>query len=613
VLLLALVTVALVPRQALGDVSGLAWADDTAIRFPMDGSASEKRTAVNNDTGRTITGTVTSSDPELVQVRPAKLVIGPGEAASLTMSVSADAANADTATLTVVADPAVGLPAGAVIRRPVTVGPLAKPVPTVDTVIAVSRWGAFPAKPWLRDLFATSTEAELPLKSPGSCNLVDPATLSDLGQLRTDNGLIANVSATCADIGDVPTLQLSFASPGEDRLRYTGATFSGKLDLSGSMVSVTVRRTSGLLLPIITLAAGLAAALFVLARKPMGMIGRLRRRLGSAADRIGTPNDPGPATVAFREAAGSSAWGNFSLFDDLAERRSELDRRLDALGGVKRFTLADDDAEYTKIANEIAQIEASTDNLEPLAEELRGLEAKLPFLDATGFIPGWIAQTRSDLLTPTAATVASIPQRLADARSAHALALAFPAVAMQLQQMGARLSALAAVRESLKDSERDSVDSATGVFANTCSDLALAGSNAELRDVCDHGVKDARLAVAKLINIGAGQHFDIVQGGGGPAVGDVSVALPDDAVPPVTSVAAERVRSLLAVVLIAILLVCAGLQTLVIGKPFGTPWDFVQAFAWGAASTAVAAPLVSAWETYITNRADPPSRSGANG
>ena len=53
---------------------------------------------------------------------------------------------------------------------------------------------------------------------------------------------------------------------------------------------------------------------------------------------------------------------------------------------------------------------------------------------------------------------------------------------------------------------------------------------------------------------------------------------------------------LAAVAIVIVVLLVAGLQALVVGKAFGTPFDFLLAFTWGAGSALIAQLLAPAIE-----------------
>ena len=58
----------------------------------------------------------------------------------------------------------------------------------------------------------------------------------------------------------------------------------------------------------------------------------------------------------------------------------------------------------------------------------------------------------------------------------------------------------------------------------------------------------------------------------------------------------QAVASWITVAIVIVVLLVAGLQALVVGKAFGTPFDFLLAFTWGAGSALIAQLLAPAIE-----------------
>jgi hypothetical protein len=496
-----------------------------------------------------------------------------------------------------VASAAVGHPAAAtltasLVRAPAPIG--VPPIPAVSSVQVRSTWG------WL----GRTVGASVPLTSADcSAAILPPGTV--VGYVQASSGLRAQVLAQCAGSGRSDQITLTFSG-----LAHTGATYSGTIVLGSAKVALTVQRASSAFGPLVALAVGVVIALFLLKRGPARIIAGLRSRLSVAVAAIGDPGHPGQAVLAFRRVAGTQPWNDVDLFASLRDTAGPISADITQLSRAKWFSLKATDPAVVALSRRIAVIEQIGPELGALGTALSALSAGLPVVQASNLIPLW-AQAATGYLRPAGPmAIADFTALVASAKEAAAVAAWFPSVAQQVRSAQERLAQLeqpGQVQAARPEAEQQQIDSAQGSLDVALAAFARAESSADVRAAYASEFTVARQAVDALGSLQVLAVGAAVAETFRPA-GLLSVSLPTPE--QIEQVAAlvvrrERTASVVALIIVAALLLFAGLRALVIGKTFGTPWDFAAAVAWGSVTSAVTAPLATAIEGYQQIRSTP--------
>jgi hypothetical protein len=477
-----------------------------------------------------------------------------------------------------------------VLSLPVAIGSTGStPVPRVSSVKIHSTWG----------LFGDTVGASVPLVD-GDCSTLNYATDTPVGYVQAASGLRSRVLATCAGVKGSAYLQLSL--PG---LADTGATYDGDGTFGATKVSISVQRSSSTFQPLVALALGVLLAMWVLKRGPARVIAGLRSRLLVALAAIGSSANPGSAIVKFRQVSGGADWGNLDLFADAIARAEAIGADITRLRDEKRFSLKPDDVIVTAISAGISTLEAVGPNLVSLATALVALQNGLPIIEASRLLPTGTNGIREELRQRRTLTVDELVAFVAATESEAAIIAWFPSVAQQIRAAEDRLEQL-----NRNVVQRPAVDQAKLANAQGLIDAALAQfgravTSDDVRAAYADEFTTARRAVDELGSM------EILAPGGVAALDQLrppallSMSLPPPEVlthEAQTIVAEERAASLVAILVVSGLLLFAGLQALVIGKTFGTIWDFAAAIAWGSATLTVASPLATAIEGYTQIR-----------
>jgi hypothetical protein len=502
-----------------------------------------------------------------------------------------------------VASAAVGHPAAAtltasLVRAPAPIG--VPPIPAVSSVQVRSTWG------WL----GRTVGASVPLTSADcSAAILPPGTV--VGYVQASSGLRAQVLAQCAGSGRSDQITLTFSG-----LAHTGATYSGTIVLGSAKVALTVQRASSAFGPLVALAVGVVIALFLLKRGPARIIAGLRSRLSVAVAAIGDPGHPGQAVLAFRREAGEQPWNDVDLFGSLRDTAGPISADITQLSRANWFSLKATDPAVVALSQRITVIEQVGPGLGALGTALSALSAGLPVVQASNLIPLW-AQAATGYLRPTGPmAIADLTALVASAKEAAAVAAWFPSVGQQVRSAQERLAQLeqpgqveqpGQLPAARPAAEQQQIDSAQGSLDVALAAFARAESSADVRAAYAGEFTVARQAVDALGSLQVLAVGAAVAETFRPA-GLLSVSLPTPE--QIEQVAAlvvrrERTASVVALIIVAALLLFAGLRALVIGKTFGTPWDFAAAVAWGSVTSAVTAPLATAIEGYQQIRSTP--------
>jgi hypothetical protein len=347
-------------------------------------------------------------------------------------------------------------------------------------------------------------------------------------------------------------------------------------------------------IPVGLLLAGLWIALWILGRGPKRVVNALRVRLLRAQEAIGNRDSPGRAVIRFRDAAGGAEWGELDLFDDTQAVAQRIASDIDAISTTKRFTLTEESAEVKALGEQIDVLKVAGDSLVALAGQLTALQTHLPLVEATKLLPKWTPNVRESFLTAQTLTVAAVPGHLEGATEAAAISSWWPSVSLQLEIMRDRLAQLEHEINKRPLDEQRRINTARGHFNAAQLAFARAEFSTDVRAVHANEFKEAQRAVDELASLQ-------VIGGAGVAgqVAEPLIALDVPAPPELAKqveqlLTRERRAARIAVVVTAAVILFAGLQALYIGKTFGTWWDLMAAFAWGAAAGAVLTPLANA-------------------
>jgi hypothetical protein len=568
---LCVATLITVPSARAQDTPPVAWDATTALVVAPTSSASA---TLRNDTARDLSVSVQVSEKITVD-RPA-VELKPAEVA--TIRVTSTDAETGTATLAAVVKPSGELPLGYVARRDVMIGG-APPAALESTAKVRSTWGG-----------GGATKGNVIPLTATDCAKVALAE-APAGYVLSDDGRRAAVTLSCRQIGTGAALEMSF-----DDLANTGAKYTGDVKIGAGKVAVTVDRTMTWPIPVSLLLAGLWGALWILGRGPKRAVNALTVRLLRAQEAIGNRDSPGLAVTSFRDAAEGAEWGNLDLFDDAHAKAQAIANDIDGLSKTKRFTLTEDSSEVKALGERIDVLKAAGDSLAALAEQLSALQTHLPLVEATKLLPQWTSNVREAFLTAQTLTVAAVPGHLNGATEAAAIASWWPSVSQQLEIMRNRLAQLEHEISQRPPDEQQRINAARGHFSAAQAAFARAESNTDVRTVHANQFKEAQRAVDELASL------EVIAGArvAGP-VAELLIALDVPAPPELAKqveqlLTQERRASRVAAVVTAAFILFAGLQALYIGKTFGTWWDLMAAFAWGAAAGAVLKPLTNAIE-----------------
>ena len=357
------------------------------------------------------------------------------------------------------------------------------PVPAVSSVDVWSTWG----------LFGHTVGASVPLVNTDCSRFSFPHDTL-VGYVQAPSGLRAEVRATCVGARDPAQLDLAF--PG---LAYTGATYSGDIKIGTAKVAVSVSRASSIVLPLLALAAGMLLALFLLRRGPARVIARLRSRLRRAEAAIGNREHPGQAVTAFRQAAGSAAWKDLDLFDDVARTARAIDQDITKLRNAKWFSLTASDPAVTALAERIGAFQSISPELAALAENMGFLDAYLPVVEASRLIPTWTRDIQA-LLRPVGSVVTfeQFSSLVRTASEAAAVAAWFPAVAQQVRSTQDRLTELRQNPGDRAPADLLRITNAQGLFDAALAAFGRAPRSEGVHAVYSNEFTAARRAVDEL-------------------------------------------------------------------------------------------------------------------
>ncbi len=577
------------------DSPPISWDSVNALEIAAAAGADATASILNN-TGEPLEVIVQVGNPA-IEVKPPTINIPAGGTKAISVKLVEEPAADIAVSYTVTA--ITGAAPGVAIRRSVVVGPTSA-VAAASSVTGVSTW-----IPWEPTLTADGPGL-IPLTSPSACATLKPVP-SPLGYLHSDRGDVGTVSATCVDQSGYAALDLSYSGLGA-----TGATYTGDVKFGEDKVSITTRRTAGYLLPVVALLAGLAVALGILGRLPSKIIKPMQQRVLQIRAAIGTKTDPGTATKAYEIAASGALWGQLDLWTDTTTLLDGVDADLNALHKNKRFTLTDGSAEVTALKARIAAAASSTDTLPELGRTLARVQNALPVVESTNKLPAWTANVRSSLLATGPATLGGIPALRDRAAAAESICNGWSDINVQADALRKRGEALTA-NTGLPASDMSRVNLACGKLLGALAAFDRATSNDDVKAVLDGQYAEARQAIDELkalpVKPQRGGFADIVA----PPTGTVDPIIGQDLPLPVidypgaikTIATKEKLASLLTLSAVLLILVVAGLQALVVGKAFGTPFDFLLAFTWGAGSVLVAQLLAPAIEGLVRIKPTP--------
>ena len=571
----------------LGDTApSMSWDSTKALEIGATPGTGASATILNN-TAAPLDVAMQVDAPTAIAVTPATLSIPAGGTKAIKVGVL-DPAVPGSYVVTAVAGPAPGT----VIRRSVIVGPTAA-VPAATAASGVSTW-----IPW-ESLVTADGPGAIPLTSPSSCANLKPV-VSPLGYLHSDRGEIATVSAACTEQDGHPVLELDY--PG---LVLTGATYAGDVTFGDDEVSVSVRRTAGYLLPVVALLAGFAVALWILGRTPSRVIKPMRQRVLELRAAIGTPTHPGTAVREYQSAAAGAPWGDLDFWDDATTQIDGIEADLTALSKAKRFSLTDDSTEVKDLKARITAADGCTKDLPELGQILKRMQTALPVVESTNKLPSWTANARSSLLTAGPTTLAGIPAQRALAAGAESICLGWSDINVQADALRRRVEALTA-NTQLSPDDKLRVTIAHGKLLASLTAFERAKTNEDVKAVLDGQYRDARQAIDELKALsaaprpgGTADRTVLPVGTDRQLIGqDLPLPVNDQA--EITAIAdKEQLASWITLAIVLIVLLVAGLQALVVGKAFGTPFDFLLAFTWGAGSALIAQLLAPAIERLV--------------
>jgi hypothetical protein len=542
---------------------------------------SSATTTIRNETGDSLVIELNATGP--IKVAPATLSIGVAGSAQIAVTVTSTASSSN-AWITAVAHESHHCRHLSVSELPVVVG--ITPIPAVSSVKVQSTWGPFGA----------TVGASIPLTN-GPCSTLAYAPNSQVGYVQATSGQVSKVVASCLGSGASTYLRLSF--PG---LSDTGANYEGDATVGTTKVPISVQRSSTLILPLFALAIGVLLAMWLLRRAPGRVIANLRSRIRLAQAAVGTSDDPGQAVLLFRRLSSGATWGELDLSADVAAIAAEINAQINDVKKRKWFSLQPNDPEVLPISSRIEEVEGIGTSLVTLSKSLIALQNAVPVVESSRLVPLWTTSLESELQRNGPISLAELSTFVAQAQKDEAVALWFPSVAQQVRAAEERIELLIQSPSSRTPEEQIRIETAQGLLTVALAELGQATTSSEVQDAYNDEFTVARKAVEAL---GAMQVIPVAGFAATNALGGppslLSMTLPTPEI--LTHEAAviitkEQVASLVAVLIIGAILLFAGLQALVIGKTFGTVWDFVAAIAWGSATLVVASPLAAAIEGF---------------
>ncbi|MGW5054457.1 hypothetical protein [Actinokineospora sp. NPDC004072] len=436
-----------------------------------------------------------------------------------------------------------------VIRRAITVG---------GARTAVAAWSA----DWTR--WTGFGDDSLPGRIPATC--AAGATASTTLVSGDDT---ATLTATCT--GDAYTLAMT-------DVRAAGASlgageYQGTLDVGGSEVAVTVKRSAPVLLAVALLLAGTVAALgaqtWIADRRPLRQrraeVARITAPAGGVADRV------------------------------ITAAKADLDARLAAIhpgGRLRRsllFWLPWPDGfaagELAAIDAEIAQLGQITARHPGYTAGLATLAANRPLLERRA--PGVLDRLDELTAPPLDLAPAELVEHITDAEHAQPLVdvateldalwavICDPDPAIGREHVDAAHLRYRELRARVARLTRPAeVAELRGVLAEVVALVDRLRPDAELADDADRGQEVAVLGVG----VGSGMLDRAKRFMAAVARGTDRMAVRDSAV----------------AVVVALVALWGGLSALYVGAVWGSAWDLVTAAVWGFGAVTVAAPLVTA-------------------
>ena len=347
-------------------------------------------------------------------------------------------------------------------------------------------------------------------------------------------------------------------------------------------------------------ALGVLLAMWLLKRGPSRVIANLRSRIRLAQAAVGTSDQPGEAVVEFQRLSGGAGWAGLDLSADVTHKATEINSQINAIRKQKWFSLTSADPEVQQLSSQIKDVEGIGANLVSLAGALTALQNDIPVVEASKLIPTWTTGVQSRFQRLGVVTLTELDQLVAAAKEDAAVANWFPSVAQQVRAAEERMVQLEQDLAARPRDERTRIERAQGHLDVALAQFGRAVTSSDVRDAYKNEFNVARQAVDELASL------EVIARAGvaGPALAQprlLSVTLPTPEVltrEAQAIISEERVASLVAVLIVGAILLLAGLQALVIGKTFGTAWDFAAAIAWGSATLVVASPLATAIEGY---------------
>jgi hypothetical protein len=477
-------------------------------------------------------------------------------------------------------------PANAGQARLAAPAPSTAHTPAVTSLTVRSTWG------WPQ---AKTTGGQIPLVG-GDCGGFTSGTV---GYLTAPTGGSTMVTGKCSGQSGAQVIVLTFHGLG-----HTGTTFTGKITIGTTQVSLSVQRASVIWLPILALLFGLLIALYLLHMSPMRIISALRARLRLALAAIGTTDSPGNAVTAFRQAAAGQPWANLDVSADAQSLGDQLDKDLTKLRSSKWFSLSAKDPQVTSMTKRVTVLEAVPGELTTLATSLSALTLSVPAADASGLVPAWVTAVRSDLASTGPITVEDLSALVKRTSEASKYAQGFPVIATRIASYQGRMKDLRTfISQDAHASQAQQVSDADGLLQTALAALHDASTTDDVNAAYTQQFSAAKAAIDKLGDVQAGHPATFTEMTFLNAAA-LPLSRPEQlpSLPPALQRQAASIidkdlgASVIGLALTFGLLLYAGLEALVIGKTFGTSWNFLAAIAWGAAAVAVGSPLASTIE-----------------
>jgi hypothetical protein len=583
----------------------------TDVTVPDDGRSG--LTLFNNTAAElALTVGVTPADSFAVEASAARVDPG-GSVAIRVTDVGADPGTSGRVTVVAIAPGPAATQPGGVARASVTVGSPTAPVePLVDEWTVTS----YRLKPW-----GDTTENDvLPLRDATACDEVELPE-GTVGGVASSPGS-ARVVASCTDEGAPGSeVGVELAFPG---LGHHTGDYRGELDLApggeSGTVALTVQRTDYLLVPLVVVLLGVAAAVAAVRR-----VGRLDARTAGDREALLLLAEVDDAHRTFRAKANETTWSGYSFKADADARvRAALGETLTGAPGAGRSNGSGPGRDGDAARGRLEPVAVAAAAWPLLADRLAELDVAVSevALKASSHRPPTIGSNEPVCLAEARSLLAgrrlAVDDAVATARKVDAAATMTERWldwVDTVAQLDSRVELLALTVDDLPSGRDDHQRLAEARSSLSTARLELW----EVEDLADLEQRRtlSTIADARTLLDGLDHHVSGLSSDLGPAH---EAAGTGELLPPLASqlgetlagggrrpgrrtdpgAARRRWRSAIALGGIGLVAAWSGLSVLYFDEAFGSPRDYLAIFVWGFAAQAVLATLAGALDRLVT-------------